>query len=257
MARRLLGDTIDIHAGGVDLIFPHHENEIAQSEGATGRPFARVWVHVEHLLMDDGEKMSKSVGNIFTVQDVLARGYRASALRFLLMSVHYRKQLRFSWASLDQAEEALKRLMDFLARLDRVTAENEHPDVQQRVAAAREEFGRLLDADVNVPGAIGVVFDLVRALNTAIDAGDVGKPDAATIRAAFDHFDRVLGVMVLRRAEEAAPPMPVEEIDRLIEDRQAARRRHDFASADRIRAELESRGILLEDGPGGTRWKRR
>jgi len=257
MARRLLGDTIDIHAGGVDLIFPHHENEIAQSEGATGQPFARFWVHVEHLLMDDGEKMSKSIGNIFTVQDVLAQGYRASALRFLLMSVHYRKQLRFSWASLDQAEEALKRLMDFLARLDRVTAEDGHPDVQQRVAAAREEFGRLLDADVNVPGAIGVLFDLVRNLNTAIDAGQVGRPDVAAIRVAFDRFDRVLGVMALRRAEEAAPPMPVEEIDRLIADRQAARRQRDFASADHIRAELESRGILLEDGPGGTRWKRK
>jgi len=207
--------------------------------------------------MDDGEKMSKSIGNIFTVQDVLAQGYRASALRFLLMSVHYRKQLRFSWASLDQAEEALKRLMDFLARLDRVTAEDGHPDVQQRVAAAREEFGRLLDADVNVPGAIGVVFDLVRNLNTAIDAGQVGGPDVAAIRVAFDRFDRVLGVMALRRAEEAAPPMPVEEIDRLIADRQAARRQRNFASADRIRAELESRGILLEDGPGGTRWKRK
>ena len=118
MARRLLGDTIDIHAGGVDLIFPHHENEIAQAECATGVPFSRFWFHVEHLMMDDDEKMSKSLGNVFTVRDVLDRGYRASALRFLLLSVHYRKQLRFSWGNLAQADEALKRLMDFLRRLD-------------------------------------------------------------------------------------------------------------------------------------------
>jgi cysteinyl-tRNA synthetase len=257
MARRLLGDTIDIHAGGVDLIFPHHENEIAQSEGATGKPLARFWVHVEHLLVDEGEKMSKSLGNVFSVQDILQRGYRASALRYLLMSVHYRKQLRFSWASLDQAEEALKRLMDLLARLETVSAEGGHPVVQEKVAAAREEFGRMLAADVNVPGALGVVFDLVRALNVAIDRGEMGCDDATTVRAAFEAFDRVLGVIALRRAEEATPPVPVDEIERLVADRQAARRARDFRAADGIRQSLEARGILLEDTAAGTRWKRK
>ena len=129
MARRLLGDTIDIHCGGVDLIFPHHENEIAQSEGATGQPFSRFWFHVEHLILDDGEKMSKSLGNVFTMRDLLARGHRASTLRFMLMSVHYRKQLRFSWSSLEQADEALKRLMDFLARLDACAGGASNPEV--------------------------------------------------------------------------------------------------------------------------------
>jgi cysteinyl-tRNA synthetase len=257
MARRLLGDTIDIHAGGVDLIFPHHENEIAQSEGATGKPFSRFWVHVEHLLMDDGEKMSKSLGNTFTVQDVLEQGYRPSALRYLLMSVHYRKQLKFSWASLDQAEEALKRLMDFLARLETITSTDAHPDVQARVDAARAEFGRLMAADVNVPGALGVLFDLVRAVNVAIDEGAVGKPDVAPITDAFAQFDRMLGVIALRRAEEAAPPVPPEEIERLVAERQAARRQRDFVTADRIRLELDARGILLDDTPAGTRWKRK
>jgi cysteinyl-tRNA synthetase len=257
MARRLLGDTIDIHAGGVDLIFPHHENEIAQSEGATGRPFARFWVHVEFLQMDDGEKMSKSLGNVYTVRDVLDRGHRASALRFLLLSVHYRKQLRFSWTSLEQAEEALKRLTDFLARLDAIARPGSHAEVQQKVAEARAEFGRLLEADVNVPGAVGVMFDLVRALNVAIDRGHVGTGDVAVIREAFEAFDRVLGVIALRRAEDAAPPVPVEEIERLVAERQAARRRRDFAAADAIRRDLEGRGILLEDTPAGTRWKRK
>jgi cysteinyl-tRNA synthetase len=257
MARRLLGDTIDIHAGGVDLIFPHHENEIAQTEGATGKPFARFWVHVEHLLVDEGEKMSKSLGNVFSVQDILQRGYRASALRYLLMSVHYRKQLRFSWATLDQAEEALKRLMDLLARLETVSAEEGHPVVQEKVAAARAEFGRMVAADLNVPGALGVVFDLVRALNVAVDRGEMGRDDAMAVRAAFEAFDRVLGVIALRRAEEATPPVPVDEIERLITDRQAARRARDFKAADGIRQGLEARGILLEDTAAGTRWKRK
>jgi cysteinyl-tRNA synthetase len=257
MARRLLGDTIDIHAGGVDLIFPHHENEIAQSESATRRPFSRFWVHVEHLLVDDGEKMSKSLGNVFTVQDILGQGYRASALRYLLMSVHYRKQLRFSWTSLDQAEEALKRLMDTLARLDAVSAREAHPALEARVQEARVEFSRRLADDLNVPGALGAVFDLVRAVNVAADRGELGTPDAAAVRAAFADFDRILNVMALRRAEEASPPVPAEEIDALIAARQTARRMRDFQTADRIRQELEARGILLEDTAGGTRWKRK
>jgi cysteinyl-tRNA synthetase len=257
MALRMLGEPpIDIHCGGVDLVFPHHENEIAQAEGATGKPFARAWFHVEHLLMDDGEKMSKSLGNVYTVKDVLAQGYRASTLRYQLLSVHYRKQLKFSWTSLGQCEEALKRLMDFLARLDRVTRDGEHAPIVEQVGAARREFGAMMEADVNAPGALGVLFELVRTLNAAIDANEVGKGDVAVIRDAFDHFDRVLGVIALRRAEEEAPPVPVEEIERLMDERREARHHRDFARADAIRQELLGRGILLEDSPQGTRWKR-
>jgi cysteinyl-tRNA synthetase len=201
--------------------------------------------------------MSKSIGNIFTVPDVLERGYRASALRFLLLSVHYRKQLKFTWASLDQAEEALKRLTDFLARLKTVTSATAHQAVAGRVAAACREFGEMLADDLNVAGGIGVMFELVRAMNAAIDAGEIGTPDVAVIRDAFDQFDRILGVLALRQAEEVKPPMPVEKIERLIEERRQARRTRDFAEADRIRNELDAHGILLEDTAAGTRWKRK
>lgn len=257
MAMRLLGEPpIDIHAGGVDLVFPHHENEIAQSEGATRKPFSRFWVHVEHLIVDE-QKMSKSLGNEFRLGDVVERGFRPSALRYLFLSVHYRKQLRFSWASLAQAEEAVRRLADCLARLDAVVSLAPHPAVVDRVAAARTAFREAMEADLNTAGALGVMFDLVRALNTAIDENGVGGPDLPAIREAFDEFDRVLGIVPLRRREDEQPPVPAEEIERLIQARREARGRRDFAAADRIRDELAARGILLEDTAAGTRWKRK
>jgi len=257
MALRLLGPPpIDIHAGGVDLIFPHHENEIAQSEGATRTEFARVWIHVQHLFVDN-QKMSKSLGNQYTVPDVVGRGYRPSALRYLLLSSHYRKPLNFTWTGMDQAEEALRRMTDFLARLDQMTDAGDHENVRAAVKRARQSFSAAMSADLNTASALAAIFDLIREVNAEIDSQAVGRGDATVVRQAIDDFDRVLGVIGLRRAEDEQPPVPVDEIERLLDERQAARRRRDFAAADGIRKSLEERGILLEDNPAGTRWKRK
>jgi cysteinyl-tRNA synthetase len=265
MALRLLGEPpIDIHAGGIDLVFPHHENEIAQSEGATKREFARFWVHVEHLFVE-GEKMSKSLGNVYTLSEIAARGHRPSALRYLLLSSHYRKQLNFTWTGMDQAEEALRRIVDCLARLDDV-AQGRRPSPaggdlppQSRIAdivvRGRRQFAEALTHDLNTAAALAAVFDLVRDVNAAIDAREISGAEAADVRRALDDFDRVLGVVSLRQAEDARPPVPVEEIERLIHERHAARQRRDFATADSIRRGLADRGVLLEDNPAGTRWK--
>jgi cysteinyl-tRNA synthetase len=257
MALRLLGESpIDIHTGGVDLVFPHHENEIAQSEGATGQEFSRFWFHVEFLLVDN-QKMSKSVGNVYTVQDVLDKGFRLSALRYILLSGYYRKQLNFTWTGLEQAEEALRRITDFLGRVESLASGNAHADVAARVKEAVDAFDAALRDDLNTAAGLAAIFDLIRALNISMDAKAVGKGDAPEITAAFNHFDRVLGVLSLRRAEDATPPIPQAEIDEAIHARQEARRKRDFGEADRIRQDLLARGVILEDGPQGTRWKRK
>jgi len=260
MAEELLGD-LDIHGGGVDLIFPHHENEIAQAEGATRRQFARFWVHVEHLMIEEehkgAEKMSKSLGNVYNLEDVVAHGFRPSTLRFLYLGTHYRKQLRFSWSAMGQSEEAVKRLTDFLARLDHLPPGAASVSTEERLRASEATFRQHVGEDLNTAAALGEVFELVRALNSAIDAGELKSGDADRINATFGHFDRVLGILALRRAEDARPPVPVEEIEQLIQQRRAARGARNFAEADRIRKELDARGIVLEDSPAGTRWKRK
>ena len=257
MALRLLdGAPIDIHAGGVDLIFPHHENEIAQAEGATKQTFSRFWVHVEHLFVEN-EKMSKSLGNVFTVPDIVAKGFRPSALRYLLLSSHYRKQLNFTWSGMEQAEESLRRVVDFLVRLDGVTGQGKSEEIEAAAIKARDAFKAALESDLNTAAGLAALFDLVKSGNAAIDAGKMSAADAALVRSTIEDLDRVLGVVSLRRAEDAKPPMPVEEIERMIEERKAAKQRRDFAEADRIRTSLADRGVLLEDNPSGTRWKKK
>ena len=257
MALRLLGaPPIDIHAGGVDLIFPHHENEIAQSEGATKTQFAKFWFHIEHLFVES-EKMSKSLGNVYTIAEIAARGHRPSALRYLLLSSHYRKQLNFTWTGMDQAEEAIRRIVDFRARLETVAGSGVHTRVAEQVAKARDAFRAALEHDLNTAAALAAVFDLVRDVNAAIDAQEISVSEARAVADAIDRFDQVLGVVSLRQAEDSEPPVPVEEIERLIGERRAARERRDFAAADNIRRELADRGVLLEDNAAGTRWKKK
>jgi cysteinyl-tRNA synthetase len=201
--------------------------------------------------------MSKSLGNTYTIPDVVAKGFRPSSVRLLLLSAHYRKQLNFTWDSLAAAEESLRRMIDCLARVDAVTRSGGHPEIAARVQEARAAFSSAMQDDLNTAAALGAIFELVRTLNAAIDAGRLGRDDGPGVHEAFDEFDRVLGVLSLRGAEEARPPVPVEEIERQIQLRGAARLRRDFSESDRIRDVLAAQGVLLEDGPSGTRWKRK
>jgi len=266
MAEELLdGLPIDIHGGGVDLIFPHHENEIAQAEAATRRKFSNYWMHVEHLMIDTeddlkdarSEKMSKSLGNVYNLEDIVSQGFRPSTLRYLYLGTHYRKQLKFSWSAMAQAEEALKRLTDFLARLDTVPNGAANAATAARLQEAATAFADHIKADLNAAAALGVVFDLVRALNSAIDAGELTSADVPDVRRTFESFDRVLGILSLRRAEDERPPVPIDEIEQLIQARRAARAARNFGEADKIRKDLDARGIVLEDTAAGTRWKRK
>jgi cysteinyl-tRNA synthetase len=266
MAMKYLGETLDIHTGGIDLAFPHHENEIAQSEAATGKPFVRYWMHAEHLLVE-GEKMSKSLGNFYTLRDLFAKGYKPSALRFALASVPYRKQLNFTFDGLQQAASSVERLRNFAARL----TQSKFPAGKQkgmaaRVAEAAEEFDAGLSDDLNTARALAAAFDLLRETNIAIDKGDFRQGDVAAVQEFLATFDRVFAVMEDNDAEklralgfgpENNGPSDA-EIEKLIADRQAARQRRDFAASDRIRKELADRGILIEDAKDGSvRWKRK
>ncbi len=267
MAMKYLGETIDIHTGGVDLAFPHHENEIAQSEAATGKPFARFWLHAEHLIVE-GEKMSKSLGNFFTLRDLFTKGYKPSTIRFLLASVPYRRQFNFTFDSLQQAASSVERLRNFVFRLKHEKLpEGQTPAMAARIQQAEGEFHKGLEDDLNTAQALAAVFDLVRDANTAIDQKNFRAGDAPRVLIAMTIFDAIFAVLpdddteklrALGIAAAATPQLGDAEIDALVAERQAARQRRDFAAADRIRAQLDVRGIILEDTKdGGVRWKRK
>jgi cysteinyl-tRNA synthetase len=251
MSMKYLGRTFDLHTGGVDNIFPHHENEIAQSEGATGQPFVRYWMHVAHLMVD-GEKMAKSKGNFYTLRQLLAQGHSPRAIRLLLLSTHYRTPLNFTMAGLAQAAAEVQRLDDLVARLEREPAAEGHNDAfDAAVDGALKEFGDALADDLNISGALGAVFGAVRRAHAAMDRGELPSVSRDLLRRALERFDSVLDVL---QHEQAAVD---EEIEELIRRRNAARESKDWAEADRIRDELVGRGILLEDTPQGTIWKRK
>ncbi|HEX2162648.1 MAG TPA: cysteine--tRNA ligase, partial [Thermoanaerobaculia bacterium] len=259
MSMKYLGETFDVHTGGVDNVFPHHENEIAQSESATGRPFARLWLHSEHLIVD-GEKMSKSLGNQYTLGDLLARGVDPRALRYLFVSVHYRQKLNFTFASLEAAGNALARVDEMRFRLDHAAESGRpRPALAEALARADRDFAAALADDLNVAAALAAVFNLVRQVNVAIESGELGEGDRRRVLATLASFDRVLGVLDLAawRRPDAAPAGPTdEEVESLIARRAEARANRDWAGADRLRDELAAAGIVLVDTPAGPRWER-
>ena len=264
MAMKYLGETLDIHTGGVDLTFPHHENEIAQSEAATGHTFVRMWLHAEHLIIE-GEKMSKSLGNFFTLRDLFAKGQKPSTVRFLLLSVPYRRQLNFTADSLKQAESSVERLRNFVARLrtEQFSA-GSNPAMGKRAEKAESDFDAGLADDLNTALALAAAFDLVRDANTVMDRGEFRQQDAPRLIAAMEKFDAILAVLADDDAEKLQmlgigpeqPRMSAAQIEALIEERNAAKKRRDFKRSDLIRQQLADSGIILEDTKdGGVRWK--
>ena len=254
MAIKYLGETLDIHAGGVDLIFPHHENEIAQSESLTGKPFSRFWLHAEFLMVE-GQKMSKSLGNYLTLRDVLARGYEPEAIRYLLASAPYRKSLNFTFDGLKSSATAIERLRNFKLRLET----DRYPEgVQERLtartAAASQAFVDSLNDDLNTAEALAAVFEYVRDANSAMDTGEFRSGNVAGALEFLGRFDSIFDVL---RPTGKGGHIPDSEVESLVAERTAAKKARNFAAADRIREELLGRGIVLEDTKSGVRWKRK
>jgi cysteinyl-tRNA synthetase len=256
MSMKYLGETFDIHTGAVDNVFPHHENEIAQSEGATGKPFVNTWLHAEHLIVD-GEKMSKSKGNFYTLPDVLARGYPARAVRYLFLSVPYRQKLNFTFDGLAAAVSALERVDSLDRRLAERAGSEAATDATEgftaRIAEARTELWRSLEDDLNTAAALSAVFVFVREANADLSELKLTPAEAAAARGFLREVDAVFGFFPPVGDE---PKSLEEEVAARIAERQDARKRRDFKRADAIRDELAARGIVLEDTPQGVRWKR-
>jgi cysteinyl-tRNA synthetase len=252
MAMALLGESFDIHTGAVDNIFPHHENEIAQSEGATGRPFVHTWLHAEHLIVE-GQKMAKSLGNFFTLRDLLERGHDPLAIRYLLISVPYRQKLNFTFDGLHAAAAGVERIGNTLRRLAHTPpAASGEALVASEVDAFVEEFDGGLADDLNTARALGALHTLLTRVNQALDGGGITTDVRDRLAAAIAHVDGVLGIV----PRSQSPAGSDAEIDALVAERTAARRSRDFARADEIRTELTERGIVLEDTPHGTVWHR-
>jgi cysteinyl-tRNA synthetase len=252
MSMKYLGETFDIHAGGIDLVFPHHENEIAQSEGATGKQFVRYWIHFEHLKVD-GETMSKSKGNYYTFRDVVEKGYSPAGIRYFLLSVPYNKQLNFTFDALAGAERTVASLRDFRARLSEAKTESGNNEkLHEAATRALKEFEEGMDDDFNTSIALAAIHNLSREVNTALARKQVKEENKKELLQLLTRFDSVLNVLGDQRTE-----MLDSEVQAMIDERQEARRRRDFGRADEIRIELANRGIILEDTKDGVRWKRK
>ena len=252
MARQTLGETIDLHAGGIDNIFPHHENEIAQSEGCDNKhPFVRYWIHCHHLIVD-GKKMSKTLGNFYTLRDLLDRGFSGMEVRYLLLSVHYRSQLNFTLSSLQGARHAIQRIHDFIKRLLTVKGE-EKAHLSDFIQKSSYEFFHALSDDLNISAALGILFDFIRKTNQNMDQGAVSKQDSKEIFAFLHDVNAILGVMPLDLKTTSVPV----DIQDAFEKRIQARRDKNWAEADRLRDRIYAKGYVIEDNPLGSYVKKK
>jgi cysteinyl-tRNA synthetase len=246
---KYLGPHFDIHMGGVDNIFPHHENEIAQSECANGQTFVNYWLHCQHLVVDN-KKMSKSAGNFYTLRDLLQRGHDPLVIRYLLISSHYRKLLNFSFDSLEMAGQALNRIKNIVFSLKNVKKSGAAtPEISALLVSSQRAFTENLADDFNISGALGVLFDLIHAINQKMN--DLSQNDAACILATIERLNTVLGIL----DQGDSTPLAA-AIEGKIAQREKARKEKDFALADAIRNELKAQGIILLDTPDGVKWKK-
>lgn len=250
MSMKYLGETFDIHCGGVDNMFPHHENEIAQSEAATGKKFVNYWLHNEHLLVE-GKRMGKRFGNYYTLRDLLKMGHDPRAIRYLLLSTHYRQQFNFTFEGLEAAKGAIERLTNFIYRLKEADGKGIGEKIKQLINQAKKAFGETMDDDLNIGPALATLFDFVREVNNLLDANILSKEEAEEVYELIVGFDKVLGVIGKVTKEEKLP----REAEELIQKREEARKIKDWKTADRIREQLKAMGITIEDTPQGVKWR--
>jgi cysteinyl-tRNA synthetase len=249
MSMRYLGETFDIHCGGIDNMFPHHENEIAQSEAATGKKFVRYWLHNEHLQVE-GKKMAKKLGNYYTLRDLLQKGYDPIAIRYLLLSTHYRQQFNFTFEGLEAAKGAVERLRNFVRRLQDANGASGNAQVAELLRGVQAGFGGAMDDDLNISVALGALFDFVREVNNLLDKGEVGSSEAEAAGRFMADLDKVLGV--IGKVETETLP---ERAEKLIAEREEARKAKDWATADALRVQLKDMGVVVEDTAQGVRWR--
>jgi cysteinyl-tRNA synthetase len=247
MNTKYLGNGFDIHTGGIDLVFPHHENEIAQAEGCTESPYVNYWVHNEHLLVD-GKKMSKSLGNFYTLRDLLDKGYSAVAIRYLLLSTHYRQQANFTFKALEGAKGAVDKLNNFIFVLGGMDCDEDVGNIDELIKETRAAFEMKMDDDLNISGGLAVIFDFMSDVNKL----RLSKDDASKVISFMKEVDAILGVMDFKKNDENIP----KDIESLIKSREDARKNKDFDKADKIRDDLKEKGIELIDTPEGVRWKK-
>jgi cysteinyl-tRNA synthetase len=250
MSMRYLGETFDVHCGGVDNMFPHHENEIAQSEAATGKRFVNYWLHNEHLLVE-GRKMAKKFGSFYTLRDLLKMGYDPVAIRYLLLSTHYRQQFNFTFEGLDAAKGAIERLRNFVRRLQNADGRGSEGKIAELTRKVQCGFGEAMDDDLNISVALAALFDFVRDVNNLLDADAVSRNEAKQVCELMAGFDKVLSVVGEVEAEAALP----KEAELLIQRREEARKSKDWKTADALRQQLRAMGVVVEDTAQGVRWK--